>query len=162
MMHMGNLYTAALPAWLAAGILEAQEQQAELSGHKLLLVGYGSGDAAETVVAKVTPNWRQAAAKIGLAKALGNAVNARPGRLRPYACMPRNGRRKRRSRSAPASPSSAWASRMMPSSTTSASSTTATAPGVAGSYKSRRASFRRGGFCFVGGPCPPLSGLVKD
>ncbi len=75
MMHMGNLYTAALPAWLAAGLEEAQAQPAELSGHKLLLVGYGSGDAAETVVAKVTPNWRQAAAKIGLAKALGNAVN---------------------------------------------------------------------------------------
>ena len=75
MMHMGNLYTAALPAWLAAGLEEAQAQPAELSGHKLLLVGYGSGDAAETVVAKVTPNWRQAAAKIGLAKALDNAVD---------------------------------------------------------------------------------------
>ncbi|WP_029918738.1 hypothetical protein [Nevskia soli] len=74
MMHMGNLYTAALPAWMAAGLEEAQSQPTELNGHKLLLVGYGSGDAAETVVAKVMPNWRAAAAKIGLAKAQGNAV----------------------------------------------------------------------------------------
>jgi hydroxymethylglutaryl-CoA synthase len=74
MMHMGNLYTAALPAWIAAGLEEAQAQPAELAGHKLLLVGYGSGDAAETVVAKVAANWRQTATKIGLSRALSNAV----------------------------------------------------------------------------------------
>ncbi|MDR3414844.1 MAG: hypothetical protein P4L83_01545 [Nevskia sp.] len=75
MMHMGNLYTAALPAWIAAGLEEALTQPAELAAHKLLLVGYGSGDAAETVVAKVAPNWRKAAARIGLAQALANAVD---------------------------------------------------------------------------------------
>lgn len=74
MMHMGNLYTAALPAWIAAGLEEAHGQGAELAGHPLLLVGYGSGDAAETVIAKVAPNWREAAGKIGLKQALGNAV----------------------------------------------------------------------------------------
>lgn len=74
-MHMGNLYTAALPAWIAAGMEEAHGQSTELAGHQLLLVGYGSGDAAETVLAKVAPKWREAAGRIGLAKVLGNAVN---------------------------------------------------------------------------------------
>jgi hydroxymethylglutaryl-CoA synthase len=75
MMHMGNLYSAALPAWIAAGLEQAQAQPAELAAHKLLLVGYGSGDAAETVVAKVAPNWRKAAAKIGVAGALAGAID---------------------------------------------------------------------------------------
>lgn len=74
MMHMGNLYTAALPAWIAAGLEEAHGHSTELAGHSMLLVGYGSGDAAETVIAKVAPNWREAAGRIGLNKALANAV----------------------------------------------------------------------------------------
>ena len=74
MMHLGNLYSAALPAWIAAGLEEAHDNNIDLAARKILLVGYGSGDAAETVVAKVSANWRQAAARIGLAGSLKSAV----------------------------------------------------------------------------------------
>ncbi|MBL6752620.1 MAG: hydroxymethylglutaryl-CoA synthase [Nevskia sp.] len=75
MMHVGNLYTAALPAWLAAGFEEALHDTGELAGRPLLLVGYGSGDAAETLVAEAAPGWRQAAARIGLARMFAGAVD---------------------------------------------------------------------------------------
>jgi hydroxymethylglutaryl-CoA synthase len=41
----------------------------------VLLVGYGSGDAAEALPARVMPGWREAAARIGFAEALGSAVD---------------------------------------------------------------------------------------
>jgi hydroxymethylglutaryl-CoA synthase len=75
MMHMGNLYNAALPAWLGAGFEEAHDKAADIGGSTMLLVGYGSGDAAEAIVATVAPTWRTAAAKIGLARALEGAVD---------------------------------------------------------------------------------------
>jgi hydroxymethylglutaryl-CoA synthase len=69
-MHLGNLYTAALPAWLAAGLEEAAAQGVELASERLLAIGYGSGDAAEALTLYVSPEWRDAAAKIGIAEAL--------------------------------------------------------------------------------------------
>jgi hydroxymethylglutaryl-CoA synthase len=44
---LGNLYSAALPAWIAAGFEEACETGKELTGASMVMVGYGSGDAAE-------------------------------------------------------------------------------------------------------------------
>lgn len=75
MMEAGNLYTAALPAWLAAGLEEAANTARELAGREILLIGYGSGDAAEVLPARVAPDWRAAAQRIGLAEALGSAVD---------------------------------------------------------------------------------------
>jgi hydroxymethylglutaryl-CoA synthase len=74
MMELGNLYTAALPAWLAAGLDEAAAQGAELEGRDLLVLGYGSGDAAEAIPARVAPRWREAAASIRFHDALADAV----------------------------------------------------------------------------------------
>ncbi len=74
MRELGNLYTAALPAWLAAGFEEARAEGAELAGKTLLAVGYGSGDAAEAIPLQVVPGWEEAAAKIGFARALENPV----------------------------------------------------------------------------------------
>src|SRR6187399_1491267 len=41
---LGNLYSAALPAWLAAGLEQAASTGVALEGLPLVMVGYGSGD----------------------------------------------------------------------------------------------------------------------
>ncbi len=74
MRDLGNLYTAALPAWLAAGFEHALEEGVELAGQTWLAIGYGSGDAAEAIPLSVAANWREAAGKIGFARALAGAV----------------------------------------------------------------------------------------
>jgi hydroxymethylglutaryl-CoA synthase len=70
MKDIGNVYCAALPAWMAAGLEDAHERGVELSGGKILAIGYGSGDAAEAIPMTVAPTWRAAAAKIGFRAAL--------------------------------------------------------------------------------------------
>jgi hydroxymethylglutaryl-CoA synthase len=70
MKDIGNVYCAALPAWMAAGIEDAYERNVELGGGKVLAIGYGSGDAAEAIPMTVTPHWRAAAAKIRFQAAL--------------------------------------------------------------------------------------------
>ena len=72
--EVGNLYTASLPAWLAAGLDDARSQpELELAGKQLLLVGYGSGDAAEAMLATVMPGWREAAGTIRFADTLAGS-----------------------------------------------------------------------------------------
>ena len=76
MMELGNLYTAALPAWLAAGLDEATATAgADLDDRGLLLLGYGSGDAAEAIPARVAGAWRDATRAIGFHDALADAVD---------------------------------------------------------------------------------------
>jgi hydroxymethylglutaryl-CoA synthase len=75
MMEFGNLYTAALPAWLAAGLDDAAKRDIELDGRDLLLLGYGSGDAAEAIPARVAPGWRAAALAIRFHDALSGAAD---------------------------------------------------------------------------------------
>jgi hydroxymethylglutaryl-CoA synthase len=70
MKDIGNVYCAALPAWMAAGLEDAHQRGADLAGRKLLAVGYGSGDAAEAIPMTVAPQWRDAASKIGFEAAL--------------------------------------------------------------------------------------------
>jgi hydroxymethylglutaryl-CoA synthase len=72
---LGNLYSAALPAWIAAGFEEAYEQSVELAGASMVMVGYGSGDAAEAIPMSAVPGWQAAAAKIHFAESLGNAAD---------------------------------------------------------------------------------------
>jgi hydroxymethylglutaryl-CoA synthase len=72
---VGNLYTASLPAWLAAGFEDALARGLDLAHRRVLLVGYGSGDAAEAIPATVVPGWEQAAATVGFADALADACD---------------------------------------------------------------------------------------
>ncbi len=72
---VGNLYSAALPAWIAAGFEQAEKQLTELEGSPMVAVGYGSGDAAEALPLYAVRGWRHAAAKIGFADALAGAVD---------------------------------------------------------------------------------------
>lgn len=74
MMAMGNLYSAALPGWLAAGLEEAAKGGRDLAGREILLIGYGSGDASEAIPARVVPGWQAAASRIHLAGALDTVV----------------------------------------------------------------------------------------
>jgi hydroxymethylglutaryl-CoA synthase len=75
MMELGNLYTAALPAWLAAGLEHAADDGVDLDGRELLLLGYGSGDAAEAMPARLVSGWREAARGIGFRTSLAGAVD---------------------------------------------------------------------------------------
>jgi hydroxymethylglutaryl-CoA synthase len=70
MLDLGNLYTAALPAWMAAGFEQALEEDSLSSGEEVLTLGYGSGDAAEVIPFFMAENWREAAAKIRFADAM--------------------------------------------------------------------------------------------
>jgi len=72
---LGNLYSAALPAWLAAGLEQAAATGLELVGAPLVAVGYGSGDAAEAMPLAVVPGWQQPAARLGIARALEGAID---------------------------------------------------------------------------------------
>ncbi len=70
MKDIGNVYCAALPAWMAAGMEDAQLRGLDLAGGKVLAVGYGSGDAAEAIPMQVLEGWAEAAARIGFEAAL--------------------------------------------------------------------------------------------
>jgi hydroxymethylglutaryl-CoA synthase len=70
MKEIGNVYCAALPAWMAAGMEDAARRGIDLTGGKILAVGYGSGDAAEAIPMRVVPGWESAALKIGFEEAL--------------------------------------------------------------------------------------------
>jgi hydroxymethylglutaryl-CoA synthase len=70
MLDLGNLYTAALPAWMAAGFEQALDENSLAAGEEVLTLGYGSGDAAEVIPFFMAENWREAAAKIHFADAM--------------------------------------------------------------------------------------------
>jgi hydroxymethylglutaryl-CoA synthase len=71
---LGNLYSAALPAWIAAGLEEAARSKLALAGAPLVAVGYGSGDAAEALPLYVQPGFETAASRIGFDDALQGGV----------------------------------------------------------------------------------------
>lgn len=75
MQEVGNLYTASLPAWMAAGLEEAAQQGLELAGSRILTLGYGSGDAAEAIPMIVMPDWADAARRIGFNDALAGSLD---------------------------------------------------------------------------------------
>jgi len=75
MQELGNLYTGALPAWLAAGFADAAERGLELKGQEILALGYGSGDAADAIPMRVMPGWAAAARRIRVAEALAGSID---------------------------------------------------------------------------------------
>lgn len=68
--EVGNLYTASLPAWLAAGLEQAEREGIELAGERILTIGYGSGDAAEIIPMRVVDGWQTSASRLGFSAAL--------------------------------------------------------------------------------------------
>ena len=75
MLDLGNLYTAALPAWMAAGFEQAVDEGRDLTGQELLTFGYGSGDAAEVIPFTVSEDWREATRRIGFARGMEFAID---------------------------------------------------------------------------------------
>ena len=75
MLDLGNLYTAALPAWMAAGFEQALEEDSLSVGEEVLTLGYGSGDAAEVIPFFMAESWREAVAKIHFADAMELTVD---------------------------------------------------------------------------------------
>jgi hydroxymethylglutaryl-CoA synthase len=73
--EFGNLYTGSLPAWLAAGLSDAARRNVELAGRGILMLGYGSGDAAEAIPATVVPGWQEQAKAIAIDRALAGAID---------------------------------------------------------------------------------------
>ena len=71
---LGNLYSAALPAWIAAGFEEASRRKLDLGDAPLVAVGYGSGDAAEALPLYVEPGFEAAAGRIGFEQSLSGSV----------------------------------------------------------------------------------------
>jgi hydroxymethylglutaryl-CoA synthase len=74
MEELGNLYTGALPAWLAAGLEDAAINGVDLANREILLIGYGSGDAAEAIPITVVAGWEEAARKINMADAMKDSI----------------------------------------------------------------------------------------
>lgn len=72
---LGNLYSAALPAWIAAGLEQASADGVDLDGASMVMVGYGSGDAAEAIPMIAVPGWQEAAKKIGFREAISGAID---------------------------------------------------------------------------------------
>jgi len=77
--HLGNLYCAALPAWIAAGVEEAQQKRLSMAGEPMVMVGYGSGDAAEAIPFSLVEGWEEAAKRIGTADALADPIDLTRG-----------------------------------------------------------------------------------
>lgn len=77
--QLGNLYSAALPASIAAGLEEAAELGVDLAGAPILAVGYGSGDASQAFTVSATEGWEHAARRIGCADALANPIDLTRG-----------------------------------------------------------------------------------
>lgn len=75
MLDLGNLYTAALPAWMAAGFEQAVEEGIDLGGQEVLTLGYGSGDAAEVIPLTICDDWQAATRRIRFSEAMQQAVD---------------------------------------------------------------------------------------
>ena len=75
MLDLGNLYTAALPAWIAAGFEQALNENLLEAGEEVLTLGYGSGDAAEIIPFFMAENWQEAAKKINFDSAMELTVD---------------------------------------------------------------------------------------
>lgn len=96
MRDLGNLYTAAMPAWLAAGLQHARAEGRDLADQDWLALGYGSGDAAEALPMRVVRGWQEAAALINVDRALADPIDLteaqyislHEGRLREIAAAP--------------------------------------------------------------------------
>jgi hydroxymethylglutaryl-CoA synthase len=72
---LGNLYSAALPAWIAAGLEEGAERKLELANTNMVAIGYGSGDAAEAIPISPVMGWEEAARKLNVRQALAECID---------------------------------------------------------------------------------------
>jgi hydroxymethylglutaryl-CoA synthase len=72
---LGNLYSAALPGWIAAGLEEGAEKGQALAHANMVAVGYGSGDAAESIPISPVEGWEVAARRMHIRQSLEGAID---------------------------------------------------------------------------------------
>jgi hydroxymethylglutaryl-CoA synthase len=72
---LGNLYSAALPAWIAAGLEEGAERGLPLAHSNMVAVGYGSGDAAEALPISPVEGFEAWALRVHAKKALAASID---------------------------------------------------------------------------------------
>lgn len=73
--QLGNLYSASLPAWIGAALEELARAAEPLAGREVLLIGYGSGDAALALSGGLVDGWKEAAAKFRSAERLSPVID---------------------------------------------------------------------------------------
>ena len=73
--EMGNIYSGSIFAWLAAGIEDSMKNGKDLSGKDGLLIGYGSGDAAEVIPISFTQDCCDKESNIKYSSAFSEPVN---------------------------------------------------------------------------------------
>ncbi len=73
--NFGNMYSASLFGWMAAGLQEAANLGDDVGGSSVLLFGYGSGDAAECIPARIPEGFEKQASRIGLDDAMDGALD---------------------------------------------------------------------------------------
>tara|TARA_B100000586_G_scaffold255975_1_gene218489 strand:- start:1518 stop:2168 length:651 start_codon:yes stop_codon:yes gene_type:complete len=58
--EMGNIYSGSVFGWLSAGLEEASKKGLKWSNKEALIIGYGSGDAAEVIPIIFREGWEKA------------------------------------------------------------------------------------------------------
>ena len=82
MMQLGNIYSGALFAWLAAGFEEAARAGEDWAGDEILLIGYGSGDAAEALPMRVMRRLEGGGRAYSLQQGAGAGLRPQPQSIR--------------------------------------------------------------------------------
>ena len=73
--ELGNIYSGSIFAWLAAGLEYSMKNGKILNGKDALLIGYGSGDAAEVIPISFTQNCCDNEKSIKYSAAFSDPVN---------------------------------------------------------------------------------------
>jgi len=73
--ELGNIYSGSIFAWLAAGIEDSMKNGKALNGQEALLIGYGSGDAAEVIPISFTQNCCENESNVKYSEAFSESVD---------------------------------------------------------------------------------------
>ena len=73
--EMGNIYSGSVFGWLSAGLEDALENGIDLSNEEALMIGYGSGDAAEVIPIFFVEGWQESAKLTPFSSAFESYIN---------------------------------------------------------------------------------------
>lgn len=73
--NFGNMYSASLFGWMAGALQEAVNLGDDIGGSSVLLFGYGSGDAAECIPARIPEGFEKQGSRIGLDHTMDGALD---------------------------------------------------------------------------------------
>ena len=73
--EMGNIYSGSVFGWLSAGLEDALKNGIDLSNEEALMIGYGSGDAAEVIPIFFVEGWQESAKLTPFSNAFESYIN---------------------------------------------------------------------------------------